>query len=615
MAFGVLGQRPLLAVGSRERDSRVGSSRYRLRVWDVLSGQSRELPCSEPVRCLSFAMMAEDPVLVSGHDGGWLRIWGIVDPSLRKTVDTGDDDLVELYVAESGRRAQVVTRDSEWRVQRWSLPTGEQVGVPDAAQACSLYGGRLADGRHVLLMGGDDLSLWDLDGGGLLNLRVPQELMRVRIVALSTVDGRDCVTVVDEAHLVITFDLATGALISAPITAHVNRRPDGLMQMHGTSSPHPKLAAVSGTLAVPTQWRVHLWNLGTSRQEKPAITGPVAGSLVQAVRWQDRDLLLTGSADDGVVALWNLDLPVVRAPGHDERVCRVVLADPTDVVVSADEGGTIVARHGKDGHLVAAPLATGIESTRALAAWFDGHDVIAAQGAGSRYVSDGNLRRWNMTTGEQYGPPIDAHRTYLHFLSRVDLLGGEALVTFVPGGMLKIWGLADGALLAETPTGVTSKVTGFGTAIIEGKAFAVLSSYSQAMTLYSLDDLAAPPIIIPEAGDDIVLDVVGPHVVAAHFDDERSRPDTVRVWHISGRQIGPDIRGSAAVTAAAARTWPAVYIGRVDGTVSLTDMETGRDLCPPVLLPTRPSTMTVTSNGDLVVGFGSDLARLRPPVG
>src|SRR6266498_520430 len=119
MAFGVLGQRPLLAVGSRERDSRVGESSHRLRVWDVLSGQSRELPCGDPARCLSFATMAEDPVLVSGHDGGWLRIWGVVDSSLRRTVDTGDDDLDELYVAESGRRAHVVTSDSHCRVQRW----------------------------------------------------------------------------------------------------------------------------------------------------------------------------------------------------------------------------------------------------------------------------------------------------------------------------------------------------------------------------------------------------------------------------------------------------------------------------------------------------------------
>jgi WD40 repeat protein len=614
MAFGVLGQRPVLAVGSHERGPRVGESSHRLHVWDVLSGQSRELPCDDPVRCLSFATLAEDPVLVTGHAGGWLRIWDVPDVSLRTTVYTGDDDLVELYVAESGGRARAVTRDSQWRVQCWSLPTGEQVRVPDGAQACSLYGGWLADGRRVLLMGGDGLSLWDLDGSGLRSLPVPQESMRVRSVVLSTVDGRDCVTVVDEAHLIVTFDLATGALISAPITAHVNRRPDGLMKIYGTSSPHPKLAAVSGRLAVPTQWRVHLWNLGTSRQETPAITGPVAGCLVQPVRWQDRDLLLTGSAHDGVVALWDLALPVARPPGHDQPVCRVVLADPANAVVSADEGGTIVARHGTDGRLVAPPLATGIESTRALAAWFDGHNVIAAQGAGSRYVSDGNLRQWNLTTGEQHRPLIYAHNTLLHWLSRITLPDGEALVTFGPGGMLKIWDIADGALLAETPTGVTSKVTGFATGVIEGKPFAVLSSYGQAMALYTLDDLAAPPIIVPEAGDDIVLDVVGQHVVAAHFEYERSRPDTVRVWHISGSRIGPDIRGSTPVTTAAVRTWPAVYIGRADGTVSLTDMETGRDLCSPVLLPTRPNTMTVTS-GDLVVGFGSDLARLRPPVG
>jgi WD40 repeat protein len=614
MAFGALGRRPLLAVGGHERGTRVGESSYRLRVWDARSGQSRELSCEDPVRCLAFATAADDPVLVSGHAGGWLRIWGVEDASLR-TVDTGNEDLVELLVVESGRGAYAVTRDSQWRVQRWSLPAGERLGVPGGAQACSLYGGRLADGRRVLLLGGDGLSLWDLDRGRLRSLRVPQESRRVRSVALSMVEGRDCVTVVDEAHLIVTFDLATGALISAPITAHLNRRPDGLMEMHGTSSPHPHLAAVSGTLAVPTQWRVRLWNLGTSRQEKPAITGPVAGSLVQTVRWQDRDLLLTGSSYDGVVALWDLDLPVVRAPGHDERVSRVVTVDPAGVVVSADEGGTIVARHGNDGRLVAAPLATGIESTHALAAWVDGHDVIVAQGAGSRYVSDGNLRRWNVTTGVRHGPPVHAHNTCVDWLSRIALPGGDALVTFGPGAILKTWNLADGVLLAQTRTGVTSRVTGFATTTIDGKLFVVLSSYGQAMALYALDDPAAPPISIPEAGDDIVLDAVGPYIIAAYYEDDRSRPGTVRVWHVSGSRIGPDVRGSTAVTTAVVRTWPATYIGRADGTICLTNLETGRDLCPPMLLPGRPNTMTVTGNGDLVVGFGSDLAHVRPPVG
>jgi hypothetical protein len=271
-------------------------------------------------------------------------------------------------------------------------------------------------------------------------------------------------------------------------------------------------------------------------------------------------------------------------------------------------------RRGTDGDLTVGPLATGIESTRALAAWCEADKVIAAHGAGSNYVNDGMLRRWDLTEGEPYGPPIDAHLVCVDGVALVTLPGGEALVTFGPGERLRLWRPNDGALLAETLTNVRSKVTGFAAEVVEGRPYVVLTSLSQPMTVYALDDLTAQPITITKARNDVALAVVGPHVVAAHFDYERSRPNTVHVWHFSGRRIGPDILGETEVTAAAGQVWPAVFIGRADGTVSLIDVKSGRDLCPPMLLPTRPNTMTTTANGDLVVGFGSDVARVRPPI-
>lgn len=614
MAWGVWGDRPLIAVCTREEDDRGGGTTYRLRIWDVLSGRSRDLPCAEPVWCLSFALMDDDPVLLSGHREGRLRIWSVAGSSLRRVVDTGDDQVDELYVAESGQRAQVVTRNMEGRLQRWSLPDGEPLGSLDGPLALSMSGARLADGAHVLLAGGDGLSLWDLDGGRRLPLRVPPALRQVRGVVLAPVAGRDCMTLVAEDRSVVTFDLASGMQTSTPVTAHILRRPDGVMEMSSNPGPIARLTAVSGTIAVPTPWRVHLWDLGTSRQEQPPITGPVGRSLVQTVWWQDRELLLTGSAHHGVVALWDLEIPVVRPPGHAAPVSRVVLAEPTNTVLSADLGGTIVARDSTSGQPVTAPLATGIESTQALATWLDGRDVIAATGAGSWYVSDANLRQWNISTGEQHAPPIKAHYRHLHCMSRVRLPTGEALVTYGPGQMLKIWRLPDVALAAEVEIDVRSKVTGFATGVIDGRAWVAISSYTQPMMLYALDDLTAPPIVIPEAGSDRVLDLVGPHVVAARFNYEREMPKTLRVWDLSGRRVGPDIRSTAEITSAAGRAWPAVYVGRADGTVSLTDVETGRDLCHPMLLPDRPHDLTVTGDGGLLVAFGSDVARVHPPI-
>lgn len=237
-----------------------------------------------------------------------------------------------------------------------------------------------------------------------------------------------------------------------------------------------------------------------------------------------------------------------------------------------------------------------------------------AAGAGSHYVSDGYLRRWDVTVGAPLGPPIQAHNGYVHFLSRILLRGREVLVTYGPPGMLKIWRPADGALLAEIATGISSKVTGFAAGLVDGRPFVALSSYRQPMRLHALEDSTENPITIPEAGNGVVLGIVGSHIVAGHFEHERMGLHTIRMWNISGRKVGPDIRGEAEVTTVAGRTWPTAYIGRADGTVSLTDLVTGRDLCNPCRLPSRPRAMTVTDSGDLVVGFGSDLARIRPPV-
>ncbi|RKS68418.1 WD40 repeat protein [Actinomadura pelletieri DSM 43383] len=613
VAWREVGNRPLMAVGTCDLDDGGFGPGYRLRLWDVLSGRSRDLPCTEATRCLAFAMTAEGPVLVSGHTDGCLRIWDVSEASLRKVVNTGEDGLMDLYVAELGDRVQVLTRDERGRVHLWSLPDGDRVGELDVPIAFTIRGGRLADGRHVLLTAGHGMTLWDLDRG--IRLPLPPQLpqsRRVKDIVLFTSGGRDRVALVDESYRIVACDFATGAQLSSPITVHAVHRPDGLMQIWDRPRPGVDLFAVSGTLAVPTPQRVHLWDLETSQERQVPLTGPVAHSITQAVGWQGRELLLTGSSYDGVVVLWDLERPVTRPPGHGQHVVSVSLA--ADTVVSVDEGGTILARRSATGRLISPPLETGVECARVVTAWTDGRDVLAGMGAGSRYVPDGHLRRWNLTIGKRYGTQTEAHPTYLHHMARVRLKGEDVLVTLGPDRMIKLWRPADGVLLAETMTGMSSLVTGFAIGDDEGRPVMAVSSGGRSVRVQALDDLAATPVIVPEAGDDVVFDIVGPHIVTGHRDHEYGNPRTVRVFTVSGDRFGTELRGTADITAVAVRTWPTAFIGRADGTVTLTDLETGRDLCPRLLLPSRPKTLNVTDEGDLIVAFASDLARFHPPL-
>ena len=595
VAWHAEGQRPLLAVHTREDEG------YLVRVWDVRSGEPSDLPCSVPVYRMAFATMAGATVLVTAHHSDGLRIWDVAHRRLIATVQVGDHPTTDLHLAESGGRLHALTLDSRGQVHRWSLPDGAYLGRLDAPTVYAMWSGRRADGRTVLLTGGDGMSLWDLADGTRLPLRVPAEVRRARSVVLATVDGRDRVTVAAEFNVIVTFDPETGVLLGPPVTAYRKRRAGALTKIWDEDRPPANLAVVGGVLAVPTAWRVHLG-------EGLPLAGPVAQSKVLAVRWEGRDLLLTAAAYDGVVALWDLGRPVERAPGHDQRVTGVAVAGPGDVVVSVDEGGTIVAHEG-GGRLLTAPLATAVQPTRALAAWRDGESIMAVTGAGSDDVSDGRLRRWNVTTGEPDGPPVDAHLKFVHRMSRL----GETLATFGPGQLLKLWRLTDGALLAEIRTEVMSEVTGFATGVVAGRTYAALSSYTQPLTLHALDDPAAPPIVIPQAGNDVVLALAGDRIIVARFDRDRVRPRTLRAWTLAGDQAGPSVPGPADIVSAAERAWPEMYVARADATVHLLDMDTGREVCTPTRLPRRPGPMAVTGDGDLVVGHGSDVARLRPP--
>ena len=72
------------------------------------------------------------------------------------------------------------------------------------------------------------------------------------------------------------------------------------------------------------------------------------------------------------------------------------------------------------------------------------------------------------------------------------------------------------------------------------------------------------------------------------------------------------IAGPADFVTAAERAWPEMYVTRADGAVlAARHGNRPRDLRADAA--TAPGPMAVTSDGDLAVGYGSDVARLRPP--
>ena len=587
---------PMLAVGTDEKLGD-GEDRYRLLIIDVATGQIRELPSAEAIFAVAFAVTVDGPVLVDTHTGGGLRVWNAVDGSLIRAIPDGGGR--DAAVVEVDGRPQVVTTHG-----RWWLPSGTPANGPKLPPLSTV-----AVGPGPVLLGAEERrpALWDLRSRKLIP--TPPGLQRIQRMALDASGRRNLATVIDDSTQMTTFDLATGVPVAPPIVAHAG----GLMLPQTRFLGSTEMALVGDVIAVSTRWRVHLWNAATSEPAGSPLTGPVGAAVLAMARWQGRDLLLTGSEDDGVVGLWDLDVPVHRAPGHGERIVAITRAEPAGVVVSVDEGGTIVARDESDGRLLHNPLATGVEPARGVAAWPDG----AATVGGSEEARHPWLRRFDLTTGDRLDPDIDLRSRFVRHLLRADLDGTAVLVTLSQGPVLRVFRAADGLLLGETKIEARSGVSGFAVGSAAGRPAVVLSTWYHPMSVFTLDDLTAAPITIPGAGDDAVLAVDGPHIVARRHDEgegEGVRPGhIVRVWDTAGHPVTPGIRRPAPVTQAAVRAWPTAYLAHADRTVTLTDLVTGQDAGEPLRLPLAPSSLAVTADGDLLAGAGSDVLRYHPP--
>ncbi|MFK0195837.1 hypothetical protein [Kitasatospora sp. NPDC090308] len=611
-AWGEIDGRPLLAtaVEIEERPpAEPKQRRHRLEVRDVLSGRVRTVDCEVPVRVLAFAPDASEPLLISGHTDGTVRTWALADLTHRRALDAGERPHT-LAVLGRGSDTRLLVGTDWGGLGLWNLATSDRLRLPHLPPVSGINSGPLPDGSPVVLLADDGVLLWHPDGDGVHRLPVPDTLLPVQSATLSLSAGREVLTVLDQSHVCATIDLTTGR--HQILTAHRNTFPDQLMQseLGWGADLHPTVTG--SVLAVPVKWQVHLWNVHTAEPAGPPLTGPVARAATTAVRRQGRDLLLTSSEQDGVVALWDPSVPADSKPGHRQRLVAVTVAGPDGVVVSADEGGTLVARRAADGSLLAPPLATDVVGTGALASWTEDGRPHAATGAGSPHAPDLLLRRWDLASGSSVGTPIRTDSATVRWIAHRRLRVGNALVVHGYGD-IALLGTADGAPLATISVDTRTNTTGFAVGTLDGRAIAALSSYDEPARLFDLDDPSSGSEILPGTEGHPVLAILDGRLVTVRSEDAADGATALRAWDRAGRPAGPEIDGRAAVTAVAGHGWPQLYVARTDHTLTVVDLSTGEPSTRPLLLPGPATCLAATSDG-VLVGFGQDLALVCPPV-
>ncbi|XVU26022.1 hypothetical protein ACQPZJ_02880 [Actinoplanes sp. CA-054009] len=294
----------------------------------------------------------------------------------------------------------------------------------------------------------------------------------------------------------------------------------------------------------------------------------------------------------------------------DDRIIRLGMAG-SDVVVSADRGGLLAARRAGDGSLIAPPTVTGIPDIAhivALATWRDGAGVRAATGAGSLHKSHRWLQRWDLVAGEEIRPAIDMNRPQVKDVN-LATVGGEQVLVVINRGVLEIRRTGDGSVIGEVVKHRETSRVAIGSS--GGRPIAVTSSHERHPQLFWLDDLAEA-VRLPHADGEFVAAMDGDRLVCGSYAEPWNKWRTAWAGDLSGRRLGPDVTGEV-ITAVATAGWPAVFIGRADGTVSLVDLEAGGELVPALRLPSPARGLVVADGGDVIVAYGGQVARFRPP--
>ncbi|XVU26020.1 hypothetical protein ACQPZJ_02870 [Actinoplanes sp. CA-054009] len=291
----------------------------------------------------------------------------------------------------------------------------------------------------------------------------------------------------------------------------------------------------------------------------------------------------------------------------DERIVRLGMAGP-DVVVSADHGGAIEARWAADGSPVTAPTYTGITGILALAPWRHGEGVRAATGAGSRHVSHRWLQRWDLVAREEIAPAIDMN---VMGVKHVDpaIVHGEQVLVVVSQGVLAIRRTGDGSVIDDVVKHRSTSRVVIGST--DRGPVAVTSSHDEHPQLFWLENLAEA-VRLPHADGEFIAAMDGDRLVCGSYAEPWNKWQTAWAGDLSGRRLGPAVTGEV-ITAVAVAAWPAVYIARADRTVSLVDLESGRELAPALHLPKRARSLVVVDGRDVIAGFGLEVARFEPP--
>ncbi|WP_406431287.1 caspase family protein [Streptomyces sp. NBC_01589] len=543
--------------------------------------------------------------------GDWAPQWATgstFSPALRDILTGHTYWLTAVACTTLDGTPVAVTGGGDDTVRIWDLTTGSLIGQPLTghtstvdAVACTTL-----DGTPVAVTASYDntVRIWDLTTRAPIGQPFTGHTDKVTAVACTTLDGTPVAVTASRDDTVRIWDLTTGTPIGRALT-------DYTFPVYAVAC-----TTLDGTpVAVTGSWdgTVRIWDLTTRAPIGQRLTGHRLFCYAVACTTLDgTPVAVTGGGDD-TVRIWDL---TTRAPigqpltGHNRGVTAVACTtlDGTPVAVTASDDYTVRIWNltTRGGAPIGQPLIGHNRGVTAVACTtLDGTPVAVTGGW------DGTWRIWDLTTGTPIGQPLTGHNRGVTAVACTTLDGTPAAVTGSEDRTVRVWDLTTRVPIGQPLTGHTSIVYAVACTTLDGTPVAVTAGYDDTVRVWDLT--TGTPIGQPLTGHNRGVTAVActtldgtPVAVTA-----RSWECTVRVWDLTtGTPIGQPLTGhTRGVTAVACTTLdgtPVAVTASDDNTVRVWDLRTG--LQTGLMAVDRPRVVAVSPAGDLVVGFGSEVA-------
>jgi serine/threonine protein kinase/WD40 repeat protein len=276
-------------------------TRKAARVWDLTSGQSRQLPSSTTWEALA-AFHPEGRVLVTRESGSIIRLWDLAANQIDPPAPLSGG---AVEYALSGNVRRLVTLEPGRVAHLWDVATGQTIGQALHLADDMSHAALSVDGRRIAFWGLDSLRIWDAEEAGWLSNPID-------------VGGSvDNVEFSPDAERVV----ASG---TRGVQVWQARTGERSFSQTGAPATRARFGPRGRLLVATTDSGVRIWDSVTGRAAAPPLRH---GGLLAAAAFVAEGKQLITIGRKGTVAVWEL-----RAPGDVKDGAEPDLRPVADLV-------------------------------------------------------------------------------------------------------------------------------------------------------------------------------------------------------------------------------------------------------------------------------------------